>query len=236
MQSSRPARLGLIVISATSGALVALVVAAAVVLWFGQRDRESLPVIGEAPHYRLINQNGKPVASREFRGKIRIVAPLFPYCRELCPLVAADLAEFNTNVVQHSPLKGHIVFVFFNIAPGDAGPPEMRQFLQQYGWNPEDPAVQFLTGSRAAIRQVVERGYHIGYYRTQGDSDDKPSPIQIANPVADRAKADFDVKHADVVELVDGAGRIRKIFTAGSRLDDQRLQAAIASLLPAHTA
>jgi protein SCO1/2 len=233
MTASRPARLRLIAISAVSGALVALVGVSGLFLRLQHRAEPSLPVIGEAPHYRLINQNGKPVSSQDFLGKVRIVAPLFPYCRELCPLVTADLAEFDADVVQHSHLKGHVVFVFFNIAPGNAGPPEMRQFLKQYGWNPDDPAVQFLTGSAAAIRQAVERGYHIGYYRTVGDSDDKPSPIEIANPVADRAKADFDVKHADIVELVDAAGHIRKVFTDGSRLDDPRLQAAIAPLLPA---
>jgi protein SCO1/2 len=232
MVTPRVARLRLIAISATSGALLALIGIGGLFLWFEHRPEAGPPIIGEAPHYRLINQSGKPVSSQDFLGKIRVVAPLFPYCRELCPLVAADLAEFDADVVQHSPLKGHVVFVFLNIAPGDAGPPEMRQFLAQYGWNPDDPGVQFLTGSAAAIRQVVERGYHIGYYRTAGDSDDKRSPIQIANPVADRAKADFDVKHADIVELVDGAGHIRRVFTDGSRLDDQRLQAAISSLLP----
>jgi protein SCO1/2 len=233
MAPSRLARLRLIAISGASGALVALAGVAALLPRFGQNGRESLPVIGEAPHYRLVNQNGKPVSSQDFVGNIRIVAPLFPYCRELCPLVAANLAKFDADVVQHSPLKDHVVFVFFNIAPGDAGPPEMRQFLQQYGWNPDDPAVQFLTGSAAAIRQVVEGGYHIGYYRTQGDSEDEASPIQIANAVADRAKADFDVKHADIVELVDGLGHIREVFTDGSRLGDQRLQAAVSALLPA---
>lgn len=235
MASSRLARLRPIALSAVSGALIALIGVGGLFLWLVHSPEAGPPIMGEAPHYRLINQNGKPVSSQDFLGKVRIVAPLFPYCRELCPLVAANLAEFDADVVQHSPLKGHVVFVFFNIAPGDAGPPEMRQFLKQYGWNPEDRAVQFLTGSPDAIRQAVERGYHIGYYRTQGDSDDKPSPIEIANPVADRAKADFDVKHADIVELVDGAGHIRKIFTDGSRLGDQTLQAAIASLLPAGT-
>lgn len=226
------ARWRLAAISAISGALVALAGVAALFLWLGPVGQPALPIIGEAPHYRLINQNGKPIASQDFLGKVRIVAPLFPYCRELCPLVAADLAGFDADGVQHSRLKGRVVFVFFNIAPGDSGPPEMRQFLKQYGWNPDDPSVQFLTGSAAAIRQVVEGGYHIGYYRTEGDSDDKPLPIQIANAVADRANADFDVKHADIVEVVDGAGQIRKVFTEGSRLGDQRLQAAISSLLP----
>ncbi|HUZ73789.1 MAG TPA: SCO family protein [Stellaceae bacterium] len=239
-QQNRPAagnapalgRLRVVLVSSTSGALLALA-AVALFLWFaGPSGNAELPVIGEAPHYRLINQNGKPVSSQDFAGKVQIVTPLFPYCRELCPLVAANLAEFHDNVVQKSGLKGHVVFVFFNVAPADAGPAEMRAFLKQYGWNPDDSAVQFLTGSPAEIERVVERGYHIAYYRTQGDAGDEGSTIKVANPLADRVKPNFDVKHADTIEVVDGAGRIRKIFINGARVDDMRLQSTIVSLLP----
>lgn len=217
-------------VSATSGALLALA-AAALILWItGGNRRAGLPVIGEAPHYRLVDQNGRAVSSQDFAGKVQIVTALFPYCRELCPLVASNLAEFRDNVVQKSDLKGHVVFVFFNVAPADSRPAEMRAFLKQYGWNPDDPAVQYLTGSPGEIERVVERGYHIAYYRTQGDAGDE-SYFQVDNALADRVKPNFDVKHADTIEIVDGAGRIRQIFTDGARLDDMRLLATITPLL-----
>lgn len=127
------ARLRLILLSAVGGALVAAVAAAGMFFTFGGDAQAKLPVIGAAPHYQLIDQNGRSVSSQDFAGKVRIVAPLFPYCRELCPLVAANLAEFDDRVVQRSPLKGRVVFVFFNVAPADSGLPEMRQFLKQYG-------------------------------------------------------------------------------------------------------
>lgn len=223
------ARLWLMALSAAVGAAVAL---AAVTLFLplGRAPRPALPVIGMAPHYRLVDQHGRAVSSQEFTGKVRIVVPMFTYCTELCPLVANNLAEFNDKVVRNSDLEGHVVFVFFNLAPEASGPPEMREFLRQYGWNPDDPAVEFLTSSPAAMKRVVENGYHIAYYRTEG-ADDAPSPIEIANPLAARKKVNFDVKHADVLELVDGKGRIRKIFTDGSRVGDMPLQAAITSLL-----
>ena len=204
-------------------------------LWLPPRNgRTALAVIGAAPYYRLVNQNGKPVSSRDFAGKIQIVAALFPYCRELCPLVAANLAEFRDNVVQASDLQGHVVFVFFNLAPSDAGPAEMRTFLKQYGWNPDDPAVQFLTGSPETIRRVVRGGYHIAYYRTPEAADVGEARFQIDNPLANRVKPDFDVVHADTIEIVDGKGRIRKIFSEGARLGDSRLQAAVEKLLVVH--
>ncbi|MBU6470642.1 MAG: SCO family protein [Gammaproteobacteria bacterium] len=213
--------------------VVVLVFASAIAWrWLSPRNGQTaLAVIGVAPHYRLVNQNGKPVSSRDFSGKIQIVTALFPYCRELCPLVAANLAEFRDNVVQASDLKGHVVFVFFNLAPADADPAEMRTFLKQYGWNSEDPELQFLTGSPEEIRRVVQGGYHIAYYRTPGEADVTDARFQINNPLADRVKPGFDIVHADTIEIVDGQGRIRKVFSEGARLDDNRLQSTIEPLL-----
>lgn len=220
-----------VALSAASGALIALAASTALFLWFTVHERRAdLPVIGEAPHYRLVDQNGKSVSSRDFAGKVQIVTALFPYCRELCPLVAANLAEFHDNVVQKSDLKGHVVFVFFNVAPADTGPADMREFLKQYGWNPNDSAVEFLTGAPAEIERVVERGYHIAYYRTQGNAEED-STIRVENALADRVKPNFDVVHADTIEVVDGAGRIRKIFGDGTKVDDMSLQSVISSLL-----
>ena len=203
--------------------------------WFywvgGRSDHSAVPVLGQTPHYQLINQNGEPVSSGDFAGKVQIVTALFPYCRELCPLVAANLAEFRDNVVRASDLEGRVVFVFFNVAPGDAGPADMRAFLKQYGWNPDDPAIQFLTGSPEEIRRVVQGGFHLFYERTKAGAEEEGARFLIENPLADRVKPDFDVAHADLVELVDGRGRVRQIFSSGTRIDDMRLRSAIVPLI-----
>lgn len=231
-QGSRPKRLIAGLATAAGGALIALLGVAGLFLWSaGQDHHAELPVISAAPQYHLVNQNGKSISSQDFAGKVQIVTPLFPYCRELCPLIAANLAEFHDNVVPLTNLKGHIAFVFFNVAPADAGPKAMREFLKQYGWNPDDPSVQYLTGSPDEIKRVVQQGYHIAYYRTQGDKGKEGSPIRIDNALADRVKPDFDVIHAGTIEVVDGAGRIRKIFTDGTRVDDTDLLSAITPLL-----
>jgi hypothetical protein len=41
----------------------------------------------------------------------------------------------------------------------------MRIFLQQYGWRPDDSAMEFLTGTPKQIRRVVTGGFHIAYQR-----------------------------------------------------------------------
>ncbi len=223
-------RLVVPLVSALAGAALALAAVAVLVGLPSPKGRAELPVIGQAPQYRLTNQNGKTVSSGDFAGKVQIVTPMFPYCRELCPLVAADLAEFRASLAQLPGLKGRVEFVFFNVAPANADPAQMRAFLEQYGWDPKDPAVQFLTGTPADISRVVQGGFHMAYWRTQGDSDDD-SPIEIANPLADKVKPSYDIKHADTIEVVDGAGRIRKIFSQASRLPDEQLMTAVSPLL-----
>lgn len=47
--------------------------------------------LGSAPNYRLTNQLGRTVDSSQFLGKVQVVTVLFPYCTDVCPLLAAHL-------------------------------------------------------------------------------------------------------------------------------------------------
>ncbi|MEJ2436357.1 MAG: hypothetical protein P8Y53_25635, partial [Pseudolabrys sp.] len=98
------------------------------------------------------------------------------------------------------------------------GPKQMREFLHQYSWNPKDPHWQFLTGSEAQIHRVVTGGYHVAFRRvTDSDSDADTGPVEtpqltVSNPLAEKVKPGFDITHNDAIEIVDGKGRIRKIY------------------------
>ena len=92
--------------------------------------------------------------------------------------------------------------------------------------HPTSPAGQLTIGGRSvldatvrALRAVPSIGSIVlALEGVDAGDGDEPSPIRIANALADRVRPDFDVKHADLVEVVDGKGRIRRIFHSGSRL------------------
>ncbi|MGH7009342.1 MAG: SCO family protein, partial [Caulobacteraceae bacterium] len=198
--------------------------------------------LGPAPAYALVNQLGRPVSSRRFAGKVQIVTFLFPYCTTFCPLIAAHLIGFE-RWLSLAGEENQVAVVAFNLAPEAAGPPQMRAFLGQYGWDPTDPNWQFLTGSQGEIRRVVTQGFHIAYQRVAGaDSKsgialeaNEPPQLAVANPLAEKAKVDFDITHDDAIEIVDAKGRIRKIYDDGDVVSNDELWAAVRPLL-AHEA
>lgn len=203
-------------------ALAALVPAAGFVGFFYGQQRSlepaGFPVIGVAPRYTLTNQLGQTISSSAFRGKVRIVTFLFPYCTQMCPLIAAHLTNFENLGARPAGIADQVALVAFNLDPENAGPTEMRAFLSQYGWHPDDLRWQFLTGKPAEIRRVVRGGYKVEYRRVTDAELAKTSgnlPLvepDVVNKLADRHHVDYDIIHNDVIELVDRQGRIRKIY------------------------
>ena len=195
--------------------------------------------LGHAPSYQLTNQLGEKISSQQFRGKVQIVTFLFPYCTTYCPLITAHLIGLE-HVLRDAGLTRRVEIVAFNVAPNDTGPKQMREFLAQYGWNPRDPHWQYLTGTRTQIRRIVTQGFHVAYERVmdrQGsDSGVLSAPgqapqLSVANPLAARAKPDYDVSHNDAIEIVGPHGHIRKIYDDADVVSNQRLLRDVRALL-----
>jgi protein SCO1/2 len=200
----------------------------------------ALPVIRPAPAYTLTDQLGQPVSSKSFRGKVQIVSFLFPYCTTMCPLIAAHLANFENLGARPAGIADKVAIVSFNIDPAGTGPAQMRAFLKQYGWNPNDLHWQYLTGSRAAIRRVVRDGFGVAYQRvslsseSRGGSHGGVLPVvqpEVVNEIAEKAHPDYDIAHDDVIEVVDQQGRIRKIFENADTVGWTRLMRVVTDLL-----
>jgi protein SCO1 len=99
------------------------------------------------------------------RDKIQLVTFLFPYCTTLCPLITAHLVNLENLGLRPNGIEDKVEIVSFEVDPAHTGPPQMRAFLRQYGWNPQDPHWQYLTGSPADVRRVVQNGFGVWYKR-----------------------------------------------------------------------
>ncbi len=205
--------------------------------------QRTLPVLFNAPTYRdLRNQNGDKVSSQAFDGKVQVVAFLFPYCNTFCPVIAAHLVGFE-NLLASSGLADKVDVVSFNVDPGGTGPRQMREFLQEYGWDASNPHWQYLTGTPAQIRSVVTSGFHVDYQKVmdQGSSGDSSSSAlavagsdpqpQVVNPLATKADVPYDITHEDVLMLVDQHGRVRAIYDQADAVGKFALLKAVRSLL-----
>ena len=198
---------------------------------------KALPVLGPAPAFRgLTNQLGESVGSSRFDGKVQVVTFLFPYCTTYCPLIAAHLAGLESTL-KLARLQDKVEIVAYNVDPAGAGPAQMRAFLKEYGWNPKDPGLQFLTGTPQQIHRVVGAGYHVDYEKVPDGADPGGGPEltpqpEVVNELAAQANVKYDIVHNDALEIVDPQGRIRKLYSQADVVSTARLLSAIKSLLP----
>lgn len=210
--------------------------------WLGQarmtERQAALPVLTTAPDYTLTNQLGDHVSSQAFRGKIQLVTFLFPYCTTMCPLIAAHLTNFENGTLRPAGLADKVVIVAFDIDPRNTGPREMRAFLAQYGWNPTDTHWQYLIGTPPEIRRVVSHGFGVWYKRVSlsskaTDNQANSGLVQpdVANQLAAQSHADYDIVHNDILEVVDGRGRVRKVFENADTVGSQQLLTVVQALL-----
>jgi protein SCO1 len=210
--------------------------------FLGQRHEAKakliLPVLGTAPEYQMINQLGEVLPSSSLRGKVQLVTFLFPYCTTLCPLIAAHLANLENLGLRPNRMEDKVEILSFNVDPAHTGPPEMSAFLSQYGWNPKDLHWQFLTGPPGEVRRVVKDGFGVWYGRVSLASETTiDGPVssveqpEVVNKLADRAHADYDIVHNDVLEIVDQQGRIRKIYDNADTVSWTDLLTTIQSLV-----
>jgi cytochrome oxidase Cu insertion factor (SCO1/SenC/PrrC family) len=190
--------------------------------FLGQRreaiGNTTLPVLGRAPDYRMTNQLGETVLSSNLRGKIQLVTFLFPYCTTLCPLITAHLVNLENLGLRANGIEDKVEIVSFDVDPSHTGPLQMRAFLSQYGWNPQDPHWQYLTGPPADVRRVVQNGFGVWYKRVGLASEAQAigsAPVEqpeVVNKLAEQAHVDYDIVHNNVLEIVDQQGRLRKIY------------------------
>lgn len=199
------------------------------------REMTSLPVLGRAPEYQLTNQLGETVLSSSLRGKIELVTFLFPYCTTLCPLITAHLVNLENLGLRPNGIEDKVEIVSFDVDPAHTGPTEMRAFLRQYGWNPEDPHWQYLTGSPTDLRRVIQNGFKVWYKRVslaseRGGAGAYQVQPEVENKLAEKAHTNYDIVHNDVLEVVDRQGRIRKIYDDADTVSWRELLTTVESL------
>lgn len=199
--------------------------------------RAAFPVLGTSPSYTMTNQLRQEVSSNGFRGKVQIVSFLSPYCTTMCPLIAAHLANLESLGLGPAGIENQVQIVSFNLYPANTGPKEMRAFLTQYGWNPDDLHWQYLTGNAKDIHRVVTDGFGVGYQRVSASEEgDRGSGSltavqpEVVNKLAEKAHVDYEIVHDDALAIVDRQGRIRKTYDNADTVDWRELLSAVRSL------
>ena len=163
-----------------------LLLAAAVaggLLW---HESETVPQLGRTVTtgsiavggpYQLIDQNGHPRGSADFRGKYVLIYFGYSFCPDVCPTTLGVMAD----ALDKLGIGGdRIIPVFITIDPERDTPAILKQYMKSFG-----PRFVGLTGSPAAIA-TVEKEYRV-YAKKQalpggGYGMDHSSVIYLMGP------------------------------------------------------
>ena len=177
--------------------LTALFVAASPWAWAHPAEENArLPVIGPAPDFALLDQDGARFTLASLRGQVAVVTFIYATCTDTCPLLTAKMTSLQAPLAADFGARVH--FVSISVNPEVDTPAVLRSYARAHGANLV--GWSFLTGAPSAIDEVI-RSY--GAY-------------------AKRRKSGVD--HLFLTSLLDRQGQIRVQYLGYGFRADEMLQ------------
>ena len=165
-------------------------------------DNSGLPIIGQAPDFELLDQDGTQVTLAQFRGKVVALAFIFASCSSTCPILTAKMATVQEHL--GSDFGARVIFLSVTVDPEHDSPDVLGRYAETFGANLD--GWKFLTGSPHTIG-AIERLY--GVFAARAPSG--------------------DVDHTNLISVVDPRGMMRVQYL-GVRFDPDELHRDLLSL------
>ena len=96
----------------------------------GPTARASAPSIYDLD-LALTDQNGRPRALADLRGRVLVAAMMYTSCTSVCPRVVDDMRGVEQQLSAHD--REGVDFVLFSLDPGRDSPSALRQFATDHG-------------------------------------------------------------------------------------------------------
>jgi protein SCO1/2 len=139
------------------------------------RPASTLPVVGPAPEFSLVDQRGRPFSSAELAGKVVVTNFVFTTCTDICPLLTGTMAQVQERLKQAGLFERKAVLVSISVDPEQDTPGALAAYAERFR---ADPAGwRFLTGERAQIESLLVTGYKVGASPRTPRPDGSPSEI-----------------------------------------------------------
>ena len=153
-QAMKHWRLGLIsVFTIIAGALAYFILSSS----DNTQTYEGTEMSGEAPDFRLTDQNGSAINLSDFRGKVVVLTFMDSKCQDTCPLTAAQLRQAYRQFDRNE--ANQVAFIGINVNNEANTITDVYEITKT--WRLEEiPGWHFLTGSRQDL-EVIWRDYAI---------------------------------------------------------------------------
>jgi protein SCO1/2 len=165
---------------------------------------EPLPVLSELPQFALTERSGAALDKAALAGRPAIVDFIFTRCPASCPRLTARMKELELKI----PSSSTVHLLSITVDPEHDGIAELTRYAD--GWQ-VGPRWLFATGERAAIWELIRKGFLMAVEATP---EDTTSPILHSNRFA----------------LVDAQGRLRATYIAFEEDAIDRVLADLATL------
>ena len=143
--------------------------------------------------FTLVDQNGKTVTDRDFRGKYMLIFFGFTHCPDICP---AELQVMSAALDALGSKADEVVPVFVTLDPERDTPEAVGTYVKIFGKN-----FVGLTGSSTAIANAA-KAYRVTYSKFEYNGKD--------------VNYRYSIDHSALVYLMDKDGQYLTHFTYGT--------------------
>jgi protein SCO1 len=152
-----------------------------------------LPILASVPDFSLTKQDGETLSQADLVGKIWVANFVFTHCMGTCPRLTQQMKKVESWM--QGTKNPNFKIVSISVDPDRDDPRALRLYAEKY--KIDTKRWSFLTGEKAAIKDLVMRGFKQGYEKIDGE---QPSL--------------FDIVHGERFVLVDHVGQIRGYYEA----------------------
>ncbi|MDT7689731.1 MAG: hypothetical protein QOE46_2490 [Acidobacteriota bacterium] len=111
----------------------------------------------EVPNVKLVNQDGRPVGTRQLRGRALVVTFIYTRCPlpDYCPLMSANFAQLNAALLSDTELRKRAHLLSVTLDPEFDRPEVLKSYGATYAGGKFDDW-DFATGDPAEVRRLAE--------------------------------------------------------------------------------
>ncbi len=144
--------------------IILLAAVAAFTIRQANQSRAEIPVMGEVPSFRFVNQDSLPYGSRQLQGKITVLDFIFTSCEGACPVMSEAMSKLYE---QYSGAK-EVQFVSVSVDPARDSLAALRAYAARYGVT--DERWQFLRAPIDSVKWLARDGFNLSDQFPMGHS------------------------------------------------------------------
>jgi len=177
-----------------AGFLIGAMGGAAALLLTGGASDPNVTTTGKAligGPFALVDQHGKKVTDRDFRGRYMLIFFGFTHCPDICP---AELQVISASLDELGPKAADVVPIFVTLDPERDTPEVMADYVKNFG-----SRFVGLTGSPEDIAEAA-KAYRVAFSKFQED----------------KTKNDYSIDHSALAYLMGKDGEYITHFPYGT--------------------